>query len=263
MRVVLSGLAVALALVASGPSRAASLTGATITSASWSDGRSTVEWTLPSGWVAELVVIASSAETRPDGSFLTENFVDGGIPEDGQARFVGSIPLSPGTYYARVFSHATDFSDVGWSDSASFTVAPSQPTPPGGAIVTPTPTPQTPPAAVTPTLGTSPAARPASPSTARMRVLDAESLRPVTAVRMGQKLRIQAILSGSATTRAAFVLRGKTCVRTAHSQRCTSLGKLFNVVVAKKLAAGAKLVVFATLDGKVLAKRSLVVKPKK
>lgn len=99
----------------------------TITSATHVDGHAKVTWTLPPGWTPNVIAIASKPDVGSDGSFFTENLVDGGILRAGQTEFLSSSRLEPRTYFVRLQAYADDFSDSGWTDTATFTISPAPP----------------------------------------------------------------------------------------------------------------------------------------
>jgi hypothetical protein len=111
-------------------STAVSATPVTITSAGHVDGHPKVTWALPPGWSPSVINIASKPDVGSDGSFFSENIVDGGILRTGQTEFLSSVRLRAGIYFVRVHASADDYPDIGWTETATLTIAPPPPLPP-------------------------------------------------------------------------------------------------------------------------------------
>jgi hypothetical protein len=124
--VALAGLAVGL-LVAAPASTTVEAVPVTITSATHVDGYASVTWTAPPpGWFTMVVQIATKPDVDATGGFLTDNFVDGGLAM-GKTEFRSEKQLGPGTHYVHVYAHNSDLTQAGWTDIATFTVAPPPP----------------------------------------------------------------------------------------------------------------------------------------
>jgi hypothetical protein len=102
-----------------------------ITRAEARDSRPSVTWTLAPGWCANLLAVARSPETGSDGSFLSENLIDGAVLDEHQTSWLSSSPAlyHPGTYYVRVQGYQCDFG-AGPEWSATATIVKAAPPPP-------------------------------------------------------------------------------------------------------------------------------------
>jgi hypothetical protein len=121
---VVAGLTLALAGFASSATAPITITGVTEVSR-----HIKVTFSMPSDWTPNVVSIAKKPDVGSDGSFFSENLVDVGLPKKGDTEFLSSNQLSYGTYYVRIMGYADDFSQVGWSDTASVTISAPPPPP--------------------------------------------------------------------------------------------------------------------------------------
>jgi hypothetical protein len=119
--------------------------------------RTTASWSLPAGEQSELVEVASSAATGPDGYFSDANVVDFTLLGAADTSWASTLALTPGTYYVHVKGWDADqdpFS-TDWSgvlalvipapDTGSAAPIPATPDP---VVTTPSPTTITPPPVV-------------------------------------------------------------------------------------------------------------------
>ena len=186
-----------------------------------------VTWTLAPRWLPSLIVIASAPALGFDGSFLPDNVVDGNILAEGQTSYRSGIQLARGTYYVRVQAYAADFYAIEWSKTAVLKIA----APP----------------------------RPAAPPPAVMLAIkEVRSGNRVTHVRIGQKVEIDADVTGPTQWRSDWSLHGRTCLVTKKRPRCTKLGSIRATVMPRNVVQG-RFGGFAKLDGRIRARKSVPV----
>ena len=199
----------------------------TITSTSSVNRHPQVTWALPSGWTPNVIDIAKAPDVASDGSFFTENIVDAGILQPGQTTFLSASQLDPGTYYVRLQAYADDFSEIGWTDTATLIIAAPPPPPP--------------------------------PPVARYRI-DVTTLTgaKLTTLRMGQLVEVELDIQ---PLEARFLSTAKRhlCIRLRTGVSCST--KLLRFpVVARNNTINGLFTVYATEDDKVVAKRVLPVR---
>ena len=200
--------------------------GIDITSATHQNRHALVTWRLAGGWVPDVISVSSSPVTGSDGSFFTENIVDGGILDAGQTRWLSAKQLDFGTYYVRVLSHTEDFSAVEWSETAPLAIERPPPSPPPLPVV-------------------------------RLKMTNG-NLRPVTRVHLGDLISVEAEATGSLLSTSSWALRGQTCLVTKSGQRCSQ--NVIDVTIVPKYIVKGQFSAFARIDGKILARKSLPLK---
>jgi hypothetical protein len=136
-------------------------------------GHPSVAWQLAPGWCALVIELATNPAVGSDGSFFTENIIDGGALDTGQTSWLSSSASTkdPGSYYVHVEAYACDFSGgFEWSPVVKFDVTPPPPPPPPPPPKPPPPPPKPPPPPPKPKPPPPPpgAAPPGSPNPARM-----------------------------------------------------------------------------------------------
>jgi hypothetical protein len=201
-----------------------------------------VGWTLAPGWCSNVLAVAKSPQTGSDGSFFSENVIDGAILDDNQTSWLSSSPSldEPGTYYVRVQAYQCDFlAGPEWSATATIVKQPPPPPPP--------------------------------PPTPKVRFVVQgwngydTTTGNLSKVTIGQRLYVE--LKGSQSDRFAMRESGRLCFRTKAGNACTRYGNraitYATTRVTKNIVVRGRVVISATYEGQTVATKALKVVARK
>jgi hypothetical protein len=247
-----------LALLACGSSAARSSSQyVSITAASQIGGHAQVTWTLAPGWCSNVIAIAKSPTTGSDGSFFTENLVDGGVLEPNQTSFVSSnaalVPweslYEPRSYWVRVQAFACDYSNSPeWSDSATIVVPPLASNAP---VVL-------------------------SAKNVSLEIKTHDTFDDVHRVRVGQTLDVAAYAQVPAAQYFDFVKKAQICItRNARPALCRLVGnatgtpapygtgEFWKIRISPAMIIRNKFSIFVAYEGQTITRRTFPVVPKR
>ncbi len=223
-----------------------------ITSVTQVTGHAQVSWTLAPGWCSNVIGVASSPATGSDGSFFSENYVDGGILQGNQTSWLSSVAAivpwanlyAPRDYFVRVEAYACDFSaGPEWSDTATITVPPLALNAPVALTA----------------------------KNVSLEIMDHNTFASVRAVKIGQTLNVAAYARVPIQQYSDFLQKGQICVARKAAPLCRLVGnatgtpapwgsgQFWKVRVSAPMVAAGKFSIYVAYGGQTITRRTFPV----